>query len=206
MVDAPPPRSALATLGDRLPAGSIEEGVALSEQIPRAQLNLRLDPGDASARDGARSALGFALPLSPNICTTEGGISALWLGPNEWLVTSATSERETIDRSIRHALRNRAFALTDVGAMRTILVLAGPRARDVLMKGCRLDLHPRAFRSGSCVQTTVAKAQVILSQTDDRPSFELFVRHSFAVYLVTWLLDAMDEYSNGSSQRRLRPI
>ena len=62
------------------------------------------------------------------------------------------------------------------------------------MKGCRLDLHPRAFKPNTCVQTALAKANVILHQTDDAPSYEITVRNSFSVYLATWLLDAMAEY------------
>ena len=78
--------------------------------------------------------------------------------------------------------------------MYATLALSGPRAREVLMKGCRLDLHPRAFTPGTCVQTALAKANVILHQTDDAPSYEITVRNSFSVYLATWLLDAMAEY------------
>ena len=78
--------------------------------------------------------------------------------------------------------------------MYATLALSGPRARQVLMKGCRLDLHPRAFAPGACVQTALARAQMILHQTDDDPSFEITVRNSFAHYLATWLLDAMAEY------------
>jgi sarcosine oxidase subunit gamma len=197
MADAPPPASALAALSDRLPSGSPDLSVALGEQLPRAQLNLRLDPGDASAREAARKALGFALPLSPNVYTSEDNRAALWLGPDEWLVTGPASERDTLERSLRHSLGGYACALTDVSAMRTILSLSGPDARNVLMKGCRLDFHPRNFRPGNCVQTALAQAQVIIRQTDDRPGFELFVRNSFAVYLATWLLDAMTEYLDG---------
>ena len=62
------------------------------------------------------------------------------------------------------------------------------------MKGCRLDLHPRAFAPGACMQTALARAQVILHQSDDAPTYEITVRNSFAVYFATWLLDAMAQY------------
>ena len=44
------------------------------------------------------------------------------------------------------------------------------------------------------MQTSLAKANVILHQTDEAPSYEITVRNSFSVYLATWLLDAMAEY------------
>ena len=78
--------------------------------------------------------------------------------------------------------------------MYATLALSGPRAREVLMKGCRLDLHPRAFKPGGCMQTALARAQAILHRTDDAPTYEITVRNSFSVYLATWLLDAMAEY------------
>lgn len=40
----------------------------------------------------------------------------------------------------------------------------------------------------------VAKTQVVLAQTDDAPTYRLWVRTSFARYLAAWLLDAAGEY------------
>ena len=65
------------------------EGIALIDglrEVPfLTQLDLRLDPGDAEAREAVESVIG-ALPIEPN--TVHGGAEAgvLWLGPDEWLV------------------------------------------------------------------------------------------------------------------------
>ncbi|MQA76692.1 MAG: sarcosine oxidase subunit gamma, partial [Solirubrobacterales bacterium] len=48
---------------------------------------------------------------------------------------------------------------------------------------------------GSCTQTMLAKAQVVLQQLDDRPAYRVHVRASFAEYLARWLLDAAVEYT-----------
>ena len=45
-------------------------------------------------------------------------------------------------------------SVVDVSANRTTLELSGPPAREVLEKGCPLDLHPRAFGPGRAVSTT----------------------------------------------------
>jgi sarcosine oxidase subunit gamma len=45
-------------------------------------------------------------------------------------------------------------------------------------------------RPGSCAQTLVARANVLLQQMDDAPTYRLFVRPSFAAYLAAWLADA----------------
>jgi sarcosine oxidase subunit gamma len=57
-----------------------------------------------------------------------------------------------------------------------------------------VDLHPRVFGPGRCAQTLLAKAQVIIHQVNDAPTFHLYVRTSFAWYVAEWLLDAMTEY------------
>jgi sarcosine oxidase subunit gamma len=62
--------------------------------------------------------------------------------------------------------------------------------RDLLAAGCSLDLHPRAFAPDRCAQTLLARAQVILEQRGE-DAFRLHVRGSFAVYLASWLIDAV---------------
>ena len=195
MAEAPVPRSPLAGLADTL-AEMRADGVTLADQPARVRLDLRLDPEDAEALTAAGAALGGSLPRTPNTAAaTINGWTLLWLGPDEWLVTGPAQEGAALEDALRVRLDGHHHALTDVSAMYATLALSGPRAREVLMKGCRLDVHPRAFAPGTCVQTAVAKAQVILHQTDDAPSYEITVRNSFSVYLATWLLDAMAEYS-----------
>lgn len=81
-----------------------------------------------------------------------------------------------------------------MSAQRTTIDIAGPYARDVLAHGCSLDLHPRAFGPGRCANTQLAKAQTVLQQLDQTPTFRVHVRASFAEYLGRWLLDACTEY------------
>ena len=194
MAEAPAPRSPLAALADAL-AEMRADGVTLADTSTRARFNLRLDPEDGEALTAAGAALGGSLPRAPNTAAAAiEGWMLLWLGPDEWLVTGPAEEGAGLEEALRARLDGHHHALTDVSAMYATLALTGPRAREVLMKGCRLDVHPRAFAPGTCVQTAFAKAQVILHQTDDAPSYEITVRNSFSVYLATWLLDAMAEY------------
>ena len=59
----------------------------------------------------------------------------------------------------------------------------GETARNLIAKGCPLDLHPRVFAAGRCAQSVLAKADVTLHQLDEEPSYDLFVLCSFADYL-----------------------
>lgn len=109
-----------------------------------------------------------------------GERAVLWLGPSEWLVVGG----DPVDLP----------GGVNISANRTTIELSGPHARDVLEKGCTLDLHPRAFAAGQCAQTTVARTQVILWQITDAPVYHLMVRGSFAQYLADWLVDATRDY------------
>ena len=194
MAEAAAPRSPLASLADALAEAQVGDAV-LAERPARTRLNLRLDPDDAEALTAAGAVLGGALPLTPNtVAATARGWTMLWLGPDEWLVTGPADGGGTLADALGASLTGKHHGLCDVSAMYATLALSGPRAREVLLKGCRLDLHPRAFAPGVCVQTALARAQVILHQTDDGPAYEITMRNSFAHYLGTWLLDAMAEY------------
>ncbi|HWT96564.1 MAG TPA: hypothetical protein VN229_03085, partial [Terriglobales bacterium] len=53
-------------------------------------------------------------------------------------------------------------------------------------RGISLDLHPRVFGPGQCAQTGMAKANILLHQLDDKPSYDIYVLKSFSDYLFRW--------------------
>lgn len=188
-------RSPLGQLADVFAAHSTagERGVSLREIPFQMQLGLQLQPhGTAAQRIGR--ALGAPLPTDPNTVAAAGELQVLWLGPEEWLVIGPDGSAPATAAVLRAALQDEHGSVVDVSANRTTLELSGPAAREVLEKGCALDLHPRAFAPGRCAQTLVSKVNVILHQVDPQPTYRLLVRGSFAQYLADWLLDAMEEY------------
>ncbi|MEU8381556.1 sarcosine oxidase subunit gamma family protein [Streptosporangium sp. NPDC048865] len=169
------------------------------------QVDLRVEPGSDTAADIAL-ALGVPLPTEPGtVATTDGGASpsaasasgrqVLWLGPDEWLVVGPPDDTG-LEAGLRAAAGTGHAAVTDVSAQRTVLLVTGRDARDLLSHGCALDLHPRAFGPGRCARTMLARAQVVLAAHED-DGFRIFVRSSFADYLAAWLLDAAGEYLGG---------
>lgn len=171
-----------------------DAAVVISERPFLGHLNLRGNPDDASFTGAAIAALGLALPTEPNTVADEGEMLALWLGPDEWLVVSPVDAQTSLSDSLETALEGVHAAVTDVTGGQTVITLSGPRARDILAKGCPLDLHPSVFKPGDCAQTIVGKANVTIYCVDDSPSFELIVRRSFAEYMALWLHDAAVEY------------
>jgi len=84
-------------------------------------------------------------------------------------------------------------AVTLTGESMTVIRLTGAHARDVLAKGCPIDIHPRVFCSGQCAQTTLARADMTMHMTAD-DAYDIIVRRSFGEYVLTWLEDAAREY------------
>ncbi|MFJ8025820.1 sarcosine oxidase subunit gamma [Streptomyces sp. NPDC096311] len=167
-------------------------GVTLAERPFISMVNVRVDPASEAA-DRIEKTLGAPLPLQCGHTTASGPHTVLWLGPDEWLVLSR-SDATAVTAELREALGGDPGSVVDVSANRTTLELSGPTARQVLEKGCPLDLHPRSFAPGQAVSTTVGPVAVLLRQVDDAPTYQLLPRSSFADYLARWLIDAMSEY------------
>ncbi|MFK0285960.1 sarcosine oxidase subunit gamma [Streptomyces sp. NPDC090499] len=192
-------RSPLADAAPRLAAvtRSSKGALRLAELPFLAQVNIRLD-AKSPAAGAVGLVLGLQLPLEPDTVVHAGEVTAVWLGPDEWLVVGRPGTERDLEGRIRTAAGDApgAVSVTDVSAQRTTLLVGGPRARDLLAHGCALDLHPRAFGPGRCAQTTLARTQVVLVARDEaRAGFWVLVRSSFAGYLADWLLDAAVEHA-----------
>ena len=180
------------------PARLRPRGARLSERQDLGKVDLRGDPHDRAFMAAVGRVLDLLLPGEPCTSASKEQIAALWLGPDQWLVTCPADDAPGLVGSLRAALADVHAAITDITDGRVAFRVAGPCARGVLAKGCPLDLHPRAFPPGSCAQTLMAKASVLIHLLDDDrergPSFDVYVARSFAHYLWTWLEDAGREY------------
>jgi heterotetrameric sarcosine oxidase gamma subunit len=166
--------------GRRVNARVVEPRFAGAAVVPGPGPALAITP--ASPRDvvpmsavraspeAVERALGVR-PAAPNTVAEGDGFRVLWLGPDEFLI---------VGRAAIGALRH-----VDVTHNREIFRIA---RRDVLAKGCGLDLDPRVFPSGRCAQSLLARTQVILEAL--REEVLVYVRPSYAAYLRAWLSDA----------------
>ena len=180
-------------MGRRVNAG---EFVALVEAPPRGQIGLRGDPEDAAFVSGIKNAIGLRLPTLPNTTLSAHGISALWLGPDEWLIQTPPVRAERVANDLCQALKGAHAAVVDLTHARMVIRISGAKSRDVLAKGCPLDLHPRVFAASAGAQSLLAKASIILHAVDAEGSFDIFVARSYAEYLWDWLADAMIEFGS----------
>lgn len=201
MADRFPRRSALAHLGlaTRARTGNGgDAGVLLSECAFRRQITVRGHAADPAFTQAVEQAIGLVPPSEPN--TAAGprdlaeGPRILWLGPDEWLVVGTGATETNLPAALGSATESQHAAVVDVSDGRAVIAISGRDARDLLAKGCPLDLHPSRFAPGRCAQTLIAHAHVILHQVDDGPRYEMYVHRSFADYLWRWLEDAAREY------------
>jgi sarcosine oxidase, subunit gamma len=188
-------QSALATLGieARALASPAQAGVVLSERAPDTQLAIRGNALDERFSQAVAGVLGLELPVTPKTASRKAGKALLWLGPDEWLAVMA-SDGGALRAPLEEALSGLHHAVVDVSHSRIVIRLAGADARDVLMKGTNIDLHPRQFGPDNCIQARLARAHMLLHQLDDSPCYDLYIHRSFAVYAWSWLCDAAREY------------
>lgn len=177
------------------PERSDEEGVALKECPFRTVITLRGQAGEPAFVTAVERNFGLRLPLRVGeVSGNPKGREILCLGPDEWWLTDAAEEAEEVVRSLEEATAELFALVVDTSDNWFALEVSGPSARDLLAKGCPLDLHPRNFGPGRCAQSLLSKAPMTLQQLDETPTFRLYVRRSFADYTWRWLSDAGREY------------
>ena len=158
------------------------DGVSLRE---RPFTGLAILRGD---RVAITAATGLWLPREVRRTTVTDDVAALWLAPDEWLLVTP-EEIGRLAAQLETALAGQHHQLVDVSDYYTAIELAGGAAREVLAKLVTIDLHPRHYRPGEAVATTLAKANVWCWLTADEV-FRLFVRRSHADYVWCLLADA----------------
>ena len=165
--------------------------------VPVRQLSVRIDP-DLPAAAAAEELIGVGLP-SAGRSESAGETRVYWLGPDEWLLVGPADEV-----ALAEVLRPAGGAVVDVSGQRTVIEISGPYAREVLAKGCALDLHPRVVSAGFAVPTLLAHVPVIIDVRENGDpalgsaaeiSAAIIVRTTFARHLADWLLDAAVEYA-----------
>ena len=188
------PVSPAAHLVEQFAAAEVSgpRAVRIRELPFLTMVGVRALPGSAAA-GRIETRLGASLPSACGAVTTGNGLSVLWLSPDEFLVVSDEQRPAPLTAALVEALQGEPGSATDLSANRTTFELGGPTAREVLEKGCPLDLHPRAFEVGTAYVTVVGSVPVILWKVEEE-TYRILPRSSFADFLGRWLLDAMSEF------------
>ena len=145
------------------------------EAAPAAErISLRVRAEDVEAISGA---LGVILPVKPKTSVSAFGRTAMWLGPDEWLVIA------DLGTDLTQALQNSdvLHSATDVSHRNTAILVSGPGAAAAINAGCPQDLSLSGFPVGACSRTLFGKVEIVLLRTAE-DAFRVEVWRSFSDY------------------------
>ena len=165
-------------------------GLVFCEMAHLGKINMR---AEKSAGKIVKSITGCAFPPAANKFTTAGERHVVWLGPDEFMIICEAGKDEELARAIHASFGIRHAAVTNITDALAAFHLKGAAVRQVLAKGCALDLHQNSFAPGDAAQTLLSQAAVtIMALANDE--FIVICRTSFASYLHDWFCDASIQY------------
>lgn len=172
-----------------MPSGGRVYGDALSLAVlpARTVIVLRL----ATASQKAVAAMRIAGRPVPEAMNTWSGDDPAFcrIAPDTWLLISSLHEATELLDATRTACGRKSCAITDLSDAHVTLALDGPRAAELLARGCSLDLAATTFGMNACTRTRLAQLPVMLRRlTQER--FECLVDRAAAQYLYDWMQDA----------------
>lgn len=137
------------------------------------------------------NATGVPLPGAPN--TVNGNQRRwLWWGPEEWLLLD-NDQLDGVAERLSRALGDAPHIITPLGSALASITLIGEAGRDVLARGCSLDLRLDCFPIGSCARTLLEHVPVTIHRRGPGV-FELLVDASIARFTAGWLWQAAREF------------
>jgi sarcosine oxidase subunit gamma len=148
--------------------------------------------GAAEARALATAAWETGFSAEPLRAVHTGAVqtserSALWLGPDEYLLLAPTTDDPVeLTQRLDSAIGIVPHAVVDVSHRQTAFEIHGPRAETLLAGACPLDLDLAEFPVDMCTRTVFAKADIVLWRRG-ATLFHIEVWRSFSDY-VTGLL------------------
>jgi sarcosine oxidase, subunit gamma len=147
---------------------------------------------EALAPSSVTEVLGGAWPQKTGT-VASGGVDTICVGPTDWLVLAADLDPIPLLRWLDALFQGRNFRTTNVSQALIRVQVEGPEVRDLLAKGCALDLYPQRFPPGCSSRTRFADMSVIV-RCMRQSAFECIVALSHADYFLSWLGDAALEF------------
>ena len=156
---------------------------------------IRIQSWDSEARAPASVNDVFAVAWPQKTGTVASGrVDIICVGPTDWLVLAADPDATFWLHQFDTLFQGSTFRATNVSHALIRIQTEGPEVRDLLAKGCSIDLHPPLFPPGRSARTRFAGMPVIVRCTGSS-TFELIITQSYAEFLLSWLDDAALEFS-----------
>ena len=172
-----------------MPSGGrvFSDALRLTVLPSRTVIQLRLAIG-ASKTIGTLKIAGRPVPQAMNSWSGDDPVICR-IAPDTWLLLSSLHEAAELLDAVRTACARKPSAITDLSDAHVTIALDGPRAAEVLARGCGIDFAPAAVGLDACARTRLAQLPVVVRRvTQER--FECVVDRSAAQYLYDWMQDA----------------
>ncbi|MER9682070.1 sarcosine oxidase subunit gamma [Mesorhizobium sp. M0184] len=157
-------------------------GVTLAVLPPAERISLRAPEASIAALS---KALGVVLPQRPKTSAAKAGRTALWLGPDEWLVIDE-SGKDPLDDCASISVLHSAVGISH---RNVAISVTGPAAAATINAGCPQDLSLDAFPVGAASRTILGKVEIVLLRTA-ADAFRVECWRSFSDYVFTFLSEA----------------
>ena len=167
-------------LKDQLFAGN---RVLIKPEAAATRISLRVGENDIAR---VEQVLAMKLPKVPKTSTITKNRTAMWLGPDEWLIIDKPSSNL---RELPKGLARVLCSAVDISHRNTTITLTGANAANVLNAGCPQNLSLNAFPVGACSRTILGKSEIILFRIAEN-AFHVECWRSFSDYVWKYLVDA----------------
>ena len=146
------------------------------------------------ASNGKGAAVEKALGISgkPGQASKTRNFTALPVSPDQWMLVAPQKTTTTTASLIKKIGKN--GYVSEQSDSRVRFHISGPHARDLMARGCRLDLHDDLTGKGFCAQTSMAQVGVLLHQTEDHAEYDLYVYSGFARSFWHWLKETAAQF------------
>jgi heterotetrameric sarcosine oxidase gamma subunit len=139
-----------------VPAAGIAIGLCRADVVELAVVRDRAQAIQLSAASGA-----ITLPSTGHAVAAADAL-VLCVRPERWLLITAAAPAGASAARWQQLFAGTAAAIDQSSGL-TALHIAGPSAREVLARGCRLDLDPTVFPPGHAAATVMAQVATILA-------------------------------------------
>ena len=125
-------------------------------------------------------------PEAPMQVNSNKDTRILWSGPSNWLLVST---KKDILNSVQKICDDKNFAVTDLSHSRAIIELKGSNSKEVLKKGCPINLNE--FKVNNCANSVFHGITITIDMVSDDPeTFRIFALRSFGESLYHSITDA----------------
>ena len=122
--------------------------------------------------------------------TTNKKTRILWNAPKTWLIIS---NKENIIEIIKGKCSEENFAITDISHSRAVIQIKGAQAREVLKKGCPLNISE--FEINNCAGSVFHGITIVVDCINVNPdTFNLLTLRSFGESFYHHITDAALEF------------